>query len=143
MWPLWHWQIARRGLKSGVCQELGRVENRNDLKLWLHLSIPVSICPLQSSGLCSPLLSARAEVDAQALHFLDEDVKVWNRRATAITGTGWDLRALGGWTGHPAWSSVSTPLWWPVDRAPFPSLWLVLSWCEESDIQGKLPSTKT
>lgn len=84
----WHWQTAWPRLKSGVCQELGRVENRNDLKLWLHLFIPVPTYPLQSSGLCSSLLSARAEVDSQALYFLDEDVEVWDRRATAITGTG-------------------------------------------------------
>lgn len=57
---------------------------------------PVPTYLLQSSGLCSPLPSARA----QALHSLGEDVEVWDRRATAITGTAWGLGALGGWVGH-------------------------------------------
>lgn len=93
---LWHWQIAWLGLKSVVCQELGRVAGRNDLRLWLHLSTPVPTHPLQNLGACSSLLSARAEADAQALHSLDEDEEVWDIKATGMTGTGWDLRALGG-----------------------------------------------
>ena len=93
---LWHWQIAWLGLKSVVCQGLGKVVGRSDLRLWLHLSTPVPTHPLQNLGACSSLLSARVEADAQALHSLDEDEEVWDRKVTGMTGTGWDLRALGG-----------------------------------------------
>lgn len=115
---LWHCQAPWLGLKSSVRQGLGRVEDRTGLRFWLLL--PVLSFPsisYRSSGPCSALLSARAEVDAWALHSLDEDMEVWDRRAAAVTETGWDLGSLKGWVGHlctllGTWSPALCGEWW-------------------------------
>lgn len=81
-------------IEVGVCQGLRRVADEMTSGFGCIFLTPVPTYLLQSSAPCSSLPSARA------LHSLGEDVEVWDRRATAITGTAWGLGALGGWVGH-------------------------------------------
>lgn len=97
---LCHWQKPWLGLQSGVSQGLERLRTGMTSGfgcIFLHHIVPTH--QLQSSGPCSSL-SARAQTDALAFCALDEGVELWNRRARAVAGTGWDLSALESCVGH-------------------------------------------
>lgn len=124
------------GLKSGVSQGLGKIEAQEQPQLWLHLCAPRPSCPSAAGtrGLAQPSLV----VEQRGIHgpFIPwmEDMGEWDRRATAVAGTDWNLSTLEGWVGHSCTLlGALPPALWGESPGPFPSLWFV-SWYVKSDI---------